>query len=392
MERVVIVEGARTPIGRFLGSFSETPAVRLGVAAVQEALRRANVEPGQVQETVFGHARQAGNGPNTARQVSVFAGIPESVPAHTVNMACGSGTKAIQLAAEQIVLGNAEVTVAGGMENMTRIPFLLERMRTGYRLGNAEVVDAMYRDGYTCQICGLVMGETAENLVRRYGIPREEQDEFALASQRKAEAGKAARAEEMFPLEVADPNGRTITVTVDEHPRPDTTLEKLAALPPVFDPEHGSVTAGNSSGITDGAAALVLMSESRARAEGRRPLARIGAYASAGVDPAYMGIAPVPATRAVLDRTGLQVADFDVIELNEAFAGQVLAVDRELKFDHDKLNPNGGAIALGHPTGMSGARLVLTAAYELRRRGGTLGLATLCISGGQGMSIVLERS
>lgn len=392
MERVVILEGARTPIGRFLGAFSETPAVRLGTLATQEALRRARVEPDQVEELVYGHARQAGNGPNTGRQVSVFSGIPEEVPAYTVNMACGSGSKAIQLAAEQIALGNAEITVAGGMENMTRVPFLLERMRFGYRLGDAEVVDAMYRDGFTCQICGLVMGETAENLVRRYSIPREEQDEFALASQRKAEEGKARRGKEMFAVEAKDAKGRAIEVAEDEHPRPDTTLEKLAKLPPVFDPEDGSVTAGNSSGITDGAASLVLMSESRAAAEGREPLARVVATASAGVDPAYMGIAPVPATRKVLERTGLQLSDLDVVEINEAFAGQVLACDRELKFDHDKLNVKGGAIAIGHPIGASGARIVLTAAYEMREQGHSLGLATLCISGGQGMAVVLERS
>ena len=389
MERAVIVEGARTPIGRFLGSFAETLAVDLGTAAVREALRRANVEPSAVDQTIIGHARQAGNGPNTGRQVSVRAGIPQEVAAYNVNMACGSGMKAIQLAAQQIALGEAEVVVAGGMENMTRVPFLLDRMRTGYRLGDATVIDAMYRDGLLDPLCGLVMGETAENLVDRYDISREEQDAFALESQLKAEAGKPRRAAELFPVEAAARNG-SITVTDDEHPRPDTTLEKLATLPPVFR-EGGSVTAGNSSGLTDGAGAMVLMSESRARAEGREPLAAITGMSWAGVPPEIMGIGPVPATHKVLDRTGLSLADIDAIEINEAFAAQVIACERELKFDRDKLNGKGGAIAIGHPIGLSGTRIVLTLAYEMRERGLSLGLATLCISGGQGLAVVLER-
>lgn len=391
MERAVIVEGARTPIGRFLGAFAEVPAVDLGVAAVREALRRARVEPDQVDQLIFGHARQAGNGPNTGRQVAYRSGIPQEVAAYNVNMACGSGMKAIQLAAQEIALGNAEVVVAGGMENMSRTPYLLDRMRTGYRMGNAEVVDAMYRDGFLDPLCGLVMGETAENLARMYGISREEQDAFALESQRKAEEGKARRALEIVPVEAPGPKGEAVTVAEDEHPRPDTTLEKLAALPPVFDREHGTVTAGNASGITDGAAALVLMSESRARAEGREPLARLVDWSWAGVPPEIMGIGPVPATRKLLDRTGLQISDFDAIEVNEAFAAQVIAVERELKLDRDRLNPKGGAIALGHPIGMSGARIALTLAYELRERDLRLGLATLCISGGQGLALILER-
>lgn len=391
MERAVIVEGARTPIGRFLGAFAEVPAVDLGVAAVREALRRARVEPDQVDQLIFGHARQAGNGPNTGRQVAYRSGIPQEVAAYNVNMACGSGMKAIQLAAQEIALGNAEVVVAGGMENMSRTPYLLDRMRTGYRMGNADVVDAMYRDGFLDPLCGLVMGETAENLARMYGISREEQDAFALESQRKAEEGKARRALEIVPVEAPGPKGEAVTVAQDEHPRPDTTLEKLAALPPVFDREHGTVTAGNASGITDGAAALVLMSESRARAEGREPLARLVDWSWAGVPPEIMGIGPVPATRKLLDRTGLQISDFDAIEVNEAFAAQVIAVERELKLDRDRLNPKGGAIALGHPIGMSGARIALTLAYELRERDLRLGLATLCISGGQGLALILER-
>jgi acetyl-CoA C-acetyltransferase len=392
METAVILEGARTPIGRFLGGFTEVPAVELGVLAVKEALRRANVEPEQVEQTIMGHARQAGCGPNTGRQVSVKAGIPIEVPAYNVNMACASGMKAVQLGAQQIMLGEAEVVVVGGMENMTRVPFLLDRMRTGYRLGDATVHDAMYRDGFLDPLSGILMGETAENLVDMYGISREEQDAFALESQQKAEAGKARRALEMFPVEAPDPKGKgTIVVAEDEHPRPGTTLEALAKLPPVFR-KDGSVTAGNSSGITDGAGAMVLMSESRARAEGRPYLARIIGMSTAGVPPEIMGIGPVPATRKVLERTGLSLQDIDCIELNEAFAAQVIACERELKFDRDKLNPKGGGISIGHPIGLSGARIVLTLAYEMREMGYHLGLATLCVSGGQGAAVVLERA
>jgi acetyl-CoA C-acetyltransferase len=390
VESAVIVEGARTPIGKFLGALSDVSTVDLGVAATTEALRRAGVAPEDVQELVFGHARQAGNGPNTGRQVSYRSGIPQEVPAFNVNMACGSGMKAVQIAAEQIQLGNAEVVVAGGMESMSRTPFLLDRMRTGYRTGQAEVLDGMYRDGFLDPLSGCLMGETAENLARKYEISREEQDEFALASQQKAAEGRQRRAIEIVVVEVPGRKGETSVVAEDEHPREDTTAEQLAALKPVF-ASDGTVTAGSSSGVTDGAAAMVLMSESRARAEGRTPLAKLAAVASAGVDPAYMGIGVVPATRKVLEKTGLSLQDFDVVEVNEAFAAQVLACDRELKLDHDKLNPKGGAIALGHPIGMTGARIVLTAAYELRERDLSLALATLCISGGMGMAVVLER-
>lgn len=391
MERAVILEGARTPIGRFLGSFSEISTVELGTLAAVEAMRRAGIEPNQVDQTIFGHARQAGNGPNTGRQVSVRAGVPVEVSAYNVNIACGSGMKAVQLAAQQIQLGDAEVVLAGGMENMTRVPFILDRMRTGYRMGDATVYDAMYRDGLLDPLCGLIMGETAENLVDMYDISREEQDEFALESQHKAAAAIDRRARELFPVEAPNPAGRgTITLEQDEHPRPDSTLETLARLQPVFR-DDGSVTAGNSSGITDGAASLVLMSESRARDESREPLARIIGMSWAGVAPDIMGIGPVPATKRVLERTGLSLADIDVIEINEAFAAQVIACERELKLDRDKLNVRGGGISLGHPIGMSGARLILTMAYEMRELGHALGLATLCISGGQGLAVVLER-
>jgi acetyl-CoA C-acetyltransferase len=391
VERAVIIEGARTPIGNFLGALSEVTAVELGVIATREALSRARVEPADVDQLVYGHARQAGNGPNTGRQVAFRSGLPQEVPGFNVNMACGSGVKAVQVAAADIALGNAEVVVAGGMENMTRTPAILDRMRRGYRMGNAPVYDGMFRDGFLDPLCGLTMGETAENLARKYDIPRREQDEFALASQQKSEAGRARRAKEIVPVEVSAAKAEPTRFTEDEHPRSDTTMEALAKLRPVF-AEDGTVTAGNSSAITDGAASLVVMSESRARAEGRNTLARIVAASSAGVDPAYMGIGVVPAVQKVLDRTGLSLSDFDVVEINEAFAAQVLAVDRELKLDHERLNPHGGAIALGHPIGMTGARIVLTTAYEMREKGYALGLAALCISGGMGMAMVLERA
>ncbi len=390
MERAVILEGARTPVGKFLGSFADIPAVELGTIAAREALRRADVEPAGVDQTIYGHARQAGNGPNTGRQVSVKAGVPVEVSGYNVNIACGSGMKAVQIGAQQIALGDSEVVLAGGMENMTRVPFLLPQMRLGYRLGNADVVDAMYRDGLLDPLSGLIMGETAENLVDKYDITREEQDGFALESQQKASDGKDRRAAEIVAVEVPGPKGSTRTVVEDEHPRPGTTLEALGRLEPVFR-DGGSVTAGNSAGLTDGAAALVLMSESRAKSEGREPLARVLGISWAGVPPEIMGIGPVPATKKVLERTGLSLADIDLIEINEAFASQVIACERELKIDRDKLNVNGGGISIGHPIGMSGARIILALAYEMRARGANLGLATLCVSGGQGLAVILER-
>jgi acetyl-CoA C-acetyltransferase len=389
METAVILEGARTPIGKFLGSFAEAPTVELGELAAKEALRRSDIAPDQIDQTIFGHARQAGNGPNTGRQVSIRAGVPQEVSAYNVNIACGSGMKATQLGAQQIILGEAQTVLVGGMENMTRVPYLLPDMRLGYRLGNTEAVDAMYRDGLLDPLCGLIMGETAENLVDMYDISREEQDAFALESQQKASAGGEGRAAEMFPVDVTR-GSKTLTVTDDEHLRPQTTMDSLAKLAPVFR-EGGSVTAGNSSGITDGAASMVLMSESRAKAEGREPLARIIGMSWAGVDPKIMGIGPVPATHKVMERTGLSLTDMDLIEINEAFAAQVIACERELKFDRDRVNVNGGGISVGHPIGMSGARIILSLAYAMRARGLTLGLATLCISGGQGLAVVLER-
>jgi len=390
MHRAVIVEGARTPVGKFLGSFAETPAVQLGELAAKEALRRSDVDAGRIDQTIIGHARQAGNGPNTGRQVSVRAGVPIEVGAFNVNIACGSGMKATQLGAQQIMLGDSEVVLVGGIENMTRVPYLLPDMRLGHRLGNTEAVDAMYRDGLLDPLCGLIMGETAENLVDKYDISREEQDEFALRSQQAAQAGASRRAAEMVPVE-ATLGRTTVTVADDEHPRPDTSMETLSKLGPVFR-DGGSVTAGNSSGLTDGAAMLVLMSESRAKAEGREPLATITAMSWAGVPPEIMGIGPVPATQKLMDRLGCTIDDFELIEINEAFAAQVIACERELKFDRDRLNVNGGGISVGHPIGMSGARIILALAYEMRARDLSLGLATLCISGGQGLAVALERA
>ncbi|MGZ8630513.1 MAG: thiolase family protein [Actinomycetota bacterium] len=390
MERAVIIEGARTPIGKFLGSFAETPAVQLGELASKEALRRASVEADQVDQTIVGHARQAGNGPNTGRQVSIRTGVPKEVSAYNVNIACGSGMKATQLGAQQIMLGESEVVLAGGIENMTRVPYLLPDMRLGHRLGNTDAVDAMYRDGLLDPLCGLIMGETAENLVGMYDISRAEQDEFALRSQQQAQAGAEGRGAEMFPVETTL-GRKTVTVADDEHPRPDSSMESLARLAPVFR-EGGSVTAGNSSGLTDGAAALVLMSESRAKTEGREPLAAITAISWAGVPPEIMGIGPVPATQKVMDLLACTIDDFELIEINEAFAAQVIACERELKFDRERVNVKGGGISVGHPIGMSGTRIILALAYEMRARDLSMGLATLCVSGGQGLAVVLERS
>jgi acetyl-CoA C-acetyltransferase len=392
-QRSVVVVGAkRTPMGRFMGAFADVPAVDLGIAAARAALDAAGIDPGQVDETVAGHGRQAGNGPNPGRQVSVRAGVPETVPAYTVNKACGSSAKALTLAAGSIILGEIDVALVVGMENMTRTPYLLRGMRAGYRMGPAVIEDGMSSDGFMDPLASEAMGETAENLAERYAVSREEQDAFALQSQRRAgEAWEAGRfADEVVPVDTFDARRRTVTVERDEHPRPDTTPEALAKLKPVFrDP--GTVTAGNSSGICDGAAALVVMAEETARAHGLRPLARVAGWASAGVDPHIMGWGVVPATQKLLAKLGWALPEIDVVEVNEAFAAQVLACDRELKFDWERTNVNGGAIALGHPIGMTGARIIGTVVHQLQRQGARRGLATLCISGGQGMAVALER-
>ncbi len=392
MRPVYVLSAARTPIGKFGGSFAALTAADLGEVAAKAALERSGLPPAAVDETIFGHARQAGGGPNPARQVSHRAGVPDSVPAYTVNKACASSLKALTLGSLSIAAGESDVVLAGGMECMSATPYLLTRARFGLRMGHGEVVDGMYRDGFLCPLCGQLMGETAENLVREYGILRAEQDAYAAQSQRRAaEAAASGRfADEIAPVAIAGKKG-SVTVEKDEHPRPDTTPESLAKLPPVFDSENGTVHAGNSSGITDGAAALVLATEEMTKKTGVEPLARVAAWTSAGVEPARMGVGPVPAIRTLLKKTGRKLSDIDLIELNEAFAAQVIACARELPLDLSRVNVNGGAIALGHPIGATGARIVTTLLYEMKKRDAKTGIATLCVSGGMGMAVLFER-
>jgi acetyl-CoA C-acetyltransferase len=389
MEEAVIVSAARTPVGTMGGAFVDIPAPALGAIAAQEAMRRAGLA--SVDEVLMGNVLSAGLGQNPARQAAIGAGLAEQTPSMTVNKVCGSGLKTIALAAQAIRAGDAEVVLAGGMENMSRAPYLLENGRFGYRLGHGELVDEMIRDGLWCAFEDCHMGNTAENVAKEYEVSREEQDAFAAASQQKAEK---AIAEGRFRDEIVGvpvkKRKEMVTIEVDEHPRPGMTAETLAGMRPAFDKE-GSVTAGNASGINDGGAAVVVMSETRARAEGRTPLARIRAYASAGVPPRVMGMGPVPAVRAALERAGLAVKDIDLFELNEAFAAQSVAVGRELAVPDEKLNVNGGAIAIGHPIGASGTRIMVTLLHEMQRRGAHLGVAGMCIGGGQGMAMVVER-
>jgi len=386
------VAGAvRTPIGKFGGALASLTAVQLGSAASAEALRRSGVAPAQVDEAVIGCARQAGGGPNVARQVAFRAGIPREVPAFTVNMACGSGLKSIDLAYRAVRDGDADVVLAGGTESMSRVPYLLTGARWGYRMGDQTAVDGMYQDGFLCPLAEQVMGETAETLAAQYGIPREEQDGFALRSQqRAARAWDEGRFRaEVMPLRVPARGGE-VEVSRDEHPRADTTPESLARLKPAFKETGGTVTAGNSSGITDGAAALVVLAADRAAELGVRPMARLLGVAAAGVDPRVMGIGVVPAVRRLLEKVRLRLEDFDLVELNEAFAAQVLACDRELRMDPERINVNGGAIALGHPIGATGVRIAVTLLHEMARRRVRRGLATLCVSGGMGLAAAFE--
>ena len=391
MEDAVILSAARTPIGTFNGAFADVTAVELGRQAIAEALNRAGVTPESVDEVLMGNVLSAGLGQNPARQAAIFAGLPETIPATTINKVCGSGLKTVALAAQAIRAGDAEVLVAGGLENMSRAPYLLEKARTGYRLGNAEVVDEMIRDGLWCAFNDCHMGITAENVARDFEVSREDQDEFAERSQRLAvEAIKAgAFSREIVPITVHGRKGDTV-VDTDEHPRAGTTLESLAGLKPAFQ-KDGGVTAGNASGINDGAAATVVASASRAEREGWKPMARIVAYASVGVSPRIMGIGPAPATRAVLKKAGMQISDIDLFELNEAFAAQSVAVARDLAVPEDRVNVRGGAIALGHPIGASGTRILTTLLHAMQDRGDTIGLAALCIGGGQGIAMVVER-
>jgi acetyl-CoA C-acetyltransferase len=396
-QEVVIASAARTPIGRYGGGLKDTHPADLGAVAARAALERGNVDPAVIGEVLMGHGRQAGSGPNPARQVGRRAGLPDTVPAQTINKACASGMQAIVTAAQSIMLGEYDAAIAGGIESMSRMPYLIdaEDARWGHKMGHFPLIDAMYRDGFTCSLSGMIMGETVELLAQEYGVSREEAEAYAVETQRRAGAAQAAGRfrDEIAPVTVTDAKGRATTVEADEHPRPDTTIESLARLPPVFrsaDGQPGSITAGTSSGITDGGAAVVVMSAARARELDLEPMARITGWASAGVDPKRMGIGPVPAVRALLARTGLTMRDFDLVELNEAFAAQVLAVLKDEPVDPDRLNVNGGAIALGHPIGATGARIVVTLLHEMRKRQARRGLATLCVSGGMGMALALE--
>lgn len=386
MRDVVVLSAVRTPIGRFGGTLKNLSAVDLGRVAVEEAVRRAGVSASDVELLILGLARPAGVGPNPARQISIRSGLPQSSPSYTVNQACGSGLAAISQAADRIRLGEADVVVAAGSESMSNVPYLLTNARWGKKMGHDTLVDGMYRDGFMCPLADMIMGETAEILAERYSISREEQDAFAASSQEKAhrawESGRFA--DEIVTLPV---NGKTFER--DEHPRADSTADKLARLAPVFS-ERGTVTAGNSSGLTDAASAIVLMAADVARDRGLDPLARYVAGWAVGVDPKLMGIGPVAAMKRWFDRHGGSMADFDLVEVNEAFAAQVIACDRDLRIPADRLNVNGGAIALGHPIGCSGNRIAVTLLHEMRRRGAARGLATLCVSGGQGLAAVFE--
>jgi acetyl-CoA C-acetyltransferase len=387
---VVLAGAVRTPIGTFGGSLAEVPATRLGAIVIAEALRRAGVSPDQVDEVIMGNVLSAGLGMNPARQAALAAGIPDSVPATTVNKVCGSGLKTVALAAQAIILGDADIVVAGGMESMSGAPYLLPKARFGYRMGHGEVQDHMIRDGLWCALEDCHMGVTAENVAADYEISRAEQDEFALKSQQKTAAAweRGVFADEVVPVSVKTRKGDAV-VDRDEHFRADTNMDALSKLRPAFAPD-GSVTAGNASGINDGAAAIVVMSRRKAEELGVQPMASVRAYASAGVPPRVMGIGPVPATQKALARSGLAISDIDLIEANEAFAAQSLAVGRELGWDWERVNVNGGAIALGHPIGASGARILVTLLHEMRRREARRGLATLCIGGGQGIAMVVE--
>ncbi|WP_042472197.1 acetyl-CoA C-acetyltransferase [Bacillus ndiopicus] len=392
INEVVVVSAVRTAIGAFQGTLKDIQAQQLGSIVIKEAIERANIEPQLVDEVIMGNVLAAGLGQNPARQAALKAGIPYTVPAMTINKVCGSGLKAVHLAAQAIALGDAEIVVAGGFENMSQAPYVLKNAREGFRMGDQKVVDTMIHDGLWCAQNDYHMGITAENLCDKYEITREEQDAFAARSQtRAAQAmGDGKFVDEIVPVEIPQRKGEPIIFAHDEYVKANTTAEKLAALRPAFK-KDGSVTAGNASGINDGAAALVLMTKKRALELGLTPMATIIANASVGVDPQIMGAGPIKAVQKALAKANKSLQDIDLIEANEAFAAQAIAVDRELQFDHDKLNVNGGAIALGHPIGASGARILVTLLYEMQKRDATLGLATLCIGGGQGVATIVQR-
>ena len=392
MKDVVIVSAVRTAVGTFGGALREIPAVQLGKGVVEEAIQRAKIKPEQVEEVILGNVLQAGQGQNPARQVLIHSGIPREVPGTTINKVCASGLKAVMLAAQAIKAGDAEIVVAGGMESMSQAPFYLPGARWGYRMNDGALVDGMILDGLLDVFNRYHMGVTAENVAERFGIRRQDQDALALRSQQNA--ARAIREgrfkDEIVPFVIPQKKGDPIVFATDEHPRPQTTPEALAGLKPAFR-KDGTVTAGNASGINDGAAAVVVMSAEKAEALGLTPLVRIKAYATVGVAPEIMGTGPIPASQQALAKASLTVKDLDLIEANEAFAAQALAVGRDLEFPDEILNVNGGAIALGHPVGASGARIAITLLYEMMKRDLTLGLATLCIGGGMGTAVVLER-
>jgi acetyl-CoA C-acetyltransferase len=391
-ETIYLAAAVRTPIGKFGGGLSSLTAADLGIASAKATLARSGIDPTAIDEVIFGNARQAGVGPNASRQIAIKSGLRHETPAYTVNQACGSGLRAIMNAADQIRLGQASVILAGGTESMSNTPYLLPRARWGYRMGDAEVIDGMYRDGFLCPLADEMMGATAETLADRYDISREEQDAYAVETQRRAGIAydEGRFRDEIVPVIVPGRKGDVI-IDKDEHPRFDADLGSLAKLPPVFR-KDGTVHAGNSSGVTDGASSMLVASADAIQRHGLKPMARIVGYAQAGVDPKIMGIGPVPATRALLADTNLTLDDVDLIEINEAFAAQVIACDRELHFDRAKLNVHGGAISLGHPIGATGARITTTLLHALASRDKRLGLATLCISGGMGLSLLVERT
>ena len=392
MTEAVIVAAVRTPIGSFGGSLKDISAVDLGSLVIKDAIERAGLEPEQVDEVIMGNVLGAGLGQNVARQMSVHAGVPVTVPAFTINKVCGSGLKAVQLAVQAVLCGDAEVVVAGGAENMSQAPYILPNQRWGSRMGNATVVDTMLRDGLTDGFEDYHMGITAENVAEQYGITREDQDSFALQSQKRAVAAVEADRfkEEIVPVEIPQRRGEPLVFNTDEFPRKDVSLEGLSKLRPAFQ-KDGSVTAGNSSGINDGAAAVVVMSAEKAKELGVPVLATIKSYASAGLDPKVMGCGPIYASRKALEKAGLTVADLDLVESNEAFAAQACAVAKELNLDLEKVNVNGGAISLGHPIGASGCRILVTLLHEMQKRDAKRGLATLCIGGGMGTALIVER-
>jgi acetyl-CoA C-acetyltransferase len=393
MADAVILAGARTPVGKFMGALSGFSAVDLGVIAARAAMERAGIDPQTVNEIIMGNVVQAGNGQNPARQVALRAGIPDAVGALTINKVCGSGLKAVMLAANGIQVGEIETAVAGGMESMTNTPYLLKKARQGYRMGNGELIDSMIGDGLWCAFDDWHMGCTGEVVAERFNVTRQQQDEYALDSHRKAVAAiREGRFEaEVVPIEIPQKKGQPLVVRTDEGPREDTSLEALAKLKPAFKQEGGSVTAGNAPGVNDGAAALIVTSNEVARRLGRKPMARIVAQATSGVEPKLVMMAPVTAIQKTLERAGWDLADVDLIELNEAFAVQAVAITRELGIDPARLNVNGGAVALGHPIGASGARILVTLLYEMQRRDVKRGLAALCLGGGNAVAMAVER-